>query len=69
MNNCMIAYDTQEEMDRAREEWFATIDQRAAEREAKARKLQEVLAERRRYYGVPEPGDEELLKNVKSSSR
>lgn len=69
MNNCMIAHDTQVERDAAREEWFANIDQRAAEREEKARKVAQVMAERRRYYGVMEPGDEELLKDVKGTTK
>lgn len=52
MNNCMIAHDTQAERDAAREEWFATIDKRIAEKEEKERKRQEALEMRRLYYGT-----------------
>ena len=69
MNKCMIAYDTQEERDAAREQWFAEIDQRAAARVEKERRTKEVMAERRRYYGVMQEGDEELLKNVKEQTK
>lgn len=38
MNTCMLRFATQEERDAAREEWFATIEQRREERERKAMK-------------------------------
>lgn len=38
MNTCMMKYANQAEHDAAREEWFATIDQRKAEREKKEEK-------------------------------
>ncbi|EME83278.1 uncharacterized protein MYCFIDRAFT_45911 [Pseudocercospora fijiensis CIRAD86] len=41
MNNCMMQYATQAEQDAAREEWFATIDKRKEEREAKEAKRKE----------------------------
>ncbi|KXT05735.1 hypothetical protein AC578_1056 [Pseudocercospora eumusae] len=41
MNNCMMQYATQAEQDAAREEWFATIDKRKEERDAKEAKRKE----------------------------
>ena len=41
MNSCMIAHASQKEEDAAREEWFATIDVRRHEREAKEEKKKE----------------------------
>lgn len=38
MNACMNQYATQEEMDAARDEWFATMDTRREERMAKEKK-------------------------------
>ena len=38
MNSCMIFHAGQKEQDAAREEYFATSDQRRAEREEKERK-------------------------------
>ncbi|KAK3713350.1 hypothetical protein LTR37_008542 [Vermiconidia calcicola] len=41
MNNCMMKYATQEERDSARAEWFATMDKRREEKEAKEVKRKE----------------------------
>lgn len=41
MNNCMNQYATQQEQDAAREEWFATMDSRREERQAKEKKRAE----------------------------
>ena len=38
MNTCMNQYATREEQDAAREEWFATMDARRDERQAKEKK-------------------------------
>ncbi|OTA38696.1 hypothetical protein D0861_04961 [Hortaea werneckii] len=38
MNTCMMKYANQAEMDAARAEWFATIDQRKQQREEKEEK-------------------------------
>jgi COX assembly protein 1 len=38
MNTCMMRYATQAEMDAARAEWFATIDERRIQREQKEAK-------------------------------
>ncbi len=41
MNSCMILHASQKEEDAAREEWFATLDQRRREREAQEVKKNE----------------------------
>lgn len=38
MNTCMQRYATRDELDKAREEWFDTIEKRAEERRAKEEK-------------------------------
>lgn len=39
MNGCMVAHAKPEEEDRAREEWFATFQDKRREREEKAREV------------------------------
>lgn len=56
MNTCMVKYATQEEQDRAREEWFATRDQRRAEREAKEKRRQEQEKFHREWWGLDDQG-------------
>ncbi|KAF1353736.1 cytochrome c oxidase biogenesis protein Cmc1 like-domain-containing protein, partial [Delphinella strobiligena] len=41
MNTCMLQYANQAEQDAARDEWFATRDERRREREAKEEKRKE----------------------------
>jgi len=41
MNTCMMKYANQGEQDAARQEWFATMDQRREEREKKEVKRKE----------------------------
>lgn len=45
MNACMLQFANQEEMDRAREEWFRGMEERRVEREKKEekRKVDEVF--------------------------
>lgn len=38
MNNCMMRFATQEEQDKARAEWFATVEERRVERERREEK-------------------------------
>lgn len=40
MNSCMLAHAKPEEEDRAREEWFATYEQRRREREEEAARVE-----------------------------
>ena len=56
MNSCMIQYATQEEKDAAREEWFATREQRALERKAKEEKRKEQEAFNNEWWSKPEAG-------------
>lgn len=56
MNSCMVAHATQEEQDRAREEWFATRDFRRKEREEKEAKRKEQEKFHREWWGLDEQG-------------
>ena len=58
MNSCMVQYATPGEQDAAREEWFATRENRAREREARARKQIEAEKLHREWWGLP-PKDKE----------
>ncbi|KAK7520401.1 cytochrome c oxidase biogenesis protein Cmc1 like-domain-containing protein [Phyllosticta citriasiana] len=60
MNSCMVGYATQEELDRAREEWWATRSLRKAEREAKERKRVEQEKFHREWWGLDENGRRKL---------
>lgn len=41
MNSCMLAHSGEDEMDRAREEWFQGRDERRAKREQEERESEE----------------------------
>jgi len=56
MNTCMVKHATQEEQDRAREEWFATRDQRKKEREQKERRRIEQEKFHREWWGLDDQG-------------
>ncbi|EON67158.1 hypothetical protein W97_06411 [Coniosporium apollinis CBS 100218] len=56
MNNCMVAHATVEQQDAAREEWFATKDQRRKEREEKEAKRKEAEKLHHEYWGLDEQG-------------
>lgn len=62
MNNCMVAHATQEEQDRAREEWFATRELRKREREEKERKRVEQEKFHREWWGLDEQGRRKIDK-------
>ncbi len=53
MNACMISYDTQAERDAAREEWFASRDKRAKEREEKEKRKVEQEKFYREWWDLP----------------
>ncbi|KAL8702367.1 MAG: hypothetical protein Q9224_000014 [Gallowayella concinna] len=60
MKNCMKSHATQEEQDAAREEWFATMDDRRKEREAKEVRKKEQEKFQREWWGRPPlPEDDE----------
>ncbi|KAK4943843.1 hypothetical protein LTR66_014566 [Elasticomyces elasticus] len=60
MNTCMIARATQAEQDAAREEWFATMDLRRQEREAKEARRKEQEKFHREWWGLDEKGQRVL---------
>ncbi|KAL8813327.1 MAG: hypothetical protein Q9200_000348 [Gallowayella weberi] len=53
MSNCMKSHASQEEQDAARQEWFATIDDRRKEREAKEVRRKEQEKFHREWWGMP----------------
>ncbi|KAF2140044.1 uncharacterized protein K452DRAFT_320116 [Aplosporella prunicola CBS 121167] len=56
MNSCMVVHATQDEMDAARAEWFATRELRRREREEKERKRVEQEKFHREWWGLDEQG-------------
>ncbi|KAI1101036.1 hypothetical protein F4804DRAFT_317140 [Jackrogersella minutella] len=64
MNGCMLAHATQEEHDRAREQWFAQRQQRAREREAKERRKIEQEAFHREWWGLPQRDPDDVKKKL-----
>lgn len=62
MNTCMNKYATQAEQDAARNEWFATRDQRRKERELKEEKRKEQEKFHREWWGLDEQGKRILNK-------
>lgn len=58
MNSCMIAHAKPEEEDRAREEWFATFEQRRREKEEELAKV-----EKRRREVI------DMMRNKKNAER
>lgn len=40
MNSCMVAHASQDEEDRAREEWFATFQERKRQRDEEQRQVE-----------------------------
>ena len=53
MNSCMIAHADQNQQDAAREEWFATIDERARQRQEKEARKKEQEKFHREWWGLP----------------
>ena len=58
MNSCMVSYATQEEQDAAREEWFATIDERVRQREEDEIRRKENKKLHDEWWGITPPSDE-----------
>lgn len=56
MNGCMISYATLEEQDRAREEWFASREDRRKQKEKEAAEHEAKLKLKRDFWGVNEEG-------------
>ena len=53
MNSCMISHAGQEQQDAAREEWFATMDERIRQREEKEARKKEQEKFHREWWGLP----------------
>ena len=66
MNSCMIQYATRDEKDAAREEWFATMDQRAAERKKKEEKRKEQEKFHNEWWGFDQKPSAEGKEKGKS---
>ncbi|KAK3301046.1 uncharacterized protein B0H64DRAFT_428978 [Chaetomium fimeti] len=69
MNGCMKAHATQEVHDAAREEWFSLRQQRARDRERKARRKAEQEAFLREWWGLPEKDRELARKEMEKLGR
>ncbi|KAH8682474.1 cytochrome c oxidase biogenesis protein Cmc1 like-domain-containing protein [Xylariales sp. PMI_506] len=63
MNGCMALHATQEEHDRAREEWFAGRMERARERERKERRKLEQERFHREWWGLPQRDAEDVRRD------
>lgn len=66
MNACMVRYATQEEQDRAREQWFLGREARAKAREEKERKRVEQERFHREWWGLDE---RERKRRIKAGER
>ena len=67
MNTCMIAHAGQHEHDAAREEWFATSEDRARQRLEKEKKRKEQEKFHREWWGLPPlEDDSQGVENSKS---
>lgn len=56
MNRCMVAHASQAELDRARDEWFATAEDRRQKRREDEAIRQQKLEQKRQYWGINERG-------------
>lgn len=56
MNSCMIQYQGQEELDKARAEWFALAGERKREREAFKEKVEESRRKHKEWWNLDEKG-------------
>ncbi|KAF2476116.1 uncharacterized protein BDR25DRAFT_212392 [Lindgomyces ingoldianus] len=56
MNSCMVQYQGQEELDKARAEWFQLAGERKRMREEKERELQEARRLHKEWWALDERG-------------
>ncbi|USP79045.1 uncharacterized protein yc1106_06319 [Curvularia clavata] len=56
MNSCMLQYQNQEELDKARQEWFALAGERKKAREEHQRKLEEARNKHKEWWNLDEHG-------------
>jgi len=59
MNSCMIGHAGQEQQDAAREEWFATRDERIRQKQEKEARKKEQEKFHREWWGLPPPKESE----------
>ncbi|KAJ4358082.1 uncharacterized protein N0V89_002661 [Didymosphaeria variabile] len=56
MNTCMLQYQGQDELDKARAEWFALAGERRREKEERARLVEESKKRHKDWWGLDEKG-------------
>ncbi|RMZ67464.1 cytochrome c oxidase biogenesis [Pyrenophora seminiperda CCB06] len=56
MNACMLQYQNQDELDKARQEWFALAGERRRAREEHQRKLEEAREKHKEWWNLDENG-------------
>lgn len=56
MNTCMLQYQGQDELDKARAEWFALAGERRREKEERARLVEESKRRHKEWWGLDEEG-------------
>lgn len=56
MNSCMLQYQNQAELDKARQEWFQLAGERKKEREERARKLEDARSKHKEWWNLDEGG-------------
>jgi COX assembly mitochondrial protein 1 len=56
MNSCMIQYQGQEEMDKARAEWFRLAGERTKAREEMERRTEEARRKHKEWWALDESG-------------
>ncbi|KAI2641047.1 cytochrome c oxidase biogenesis protein Cmc1 like-domain-containing protein [Xylaria nigripes] len=69
MNSCMQEHATPEELDRAREDWFAARMERHRERERKERRKMEQERFHREWWGLPARDPEEVRRELEKLER
>lgn len=57
MNKCMVAHASQEELDKARAQWFSEAGDRRRKREQDAADREEKLRQKKLYWAGPEAQD------------
>lgn len=56
MNACMLQYQNQDELDKARSEWFELAEERRAARLAHKRKLEEARGKHKEWWNLDDSG-------------
>lgn len=56
MNACMLQYQTQDELDAARSEWFALAEERQQARREHKRRLEEARSKHKEWWNLDDEG-------------